>query len=253
LVLAFKQTMKKLIFVLGVISFLTACSTKKIVEAAKPVEILPKPLLTKADSVAYSFGLNVAETFLKIEDDTDGDVKLDIDIFSDAIKEKLGNNPRISDAEMQAVMQVFSNEMMVRSQEKEKQKNMVVKEKGLKFLAANASKAGVKTTASGLQYKVINAGSGISPMATDEVRVHYTGKLIDGTVFDSSVERGEPINFKLNQVIPGWTEGVQLMKKGAKYEFTIPSELAYGERGSGPQIPGGSVLIFEVELLDVIK
>jgi len=125
-------------------------------------------------------------------------------------------------------------------------------EKGEAFLAENAKKEGVKTTASGLQYKVLKEGTGKSPQATDTVSVHYRGTLLDGTEFDSSIKRGQPAEFPLNRVIPGWTEGVQLMKVGAKYQFTIPSKLAYGERGTpGGPIPPNSTLIFEVELLAI--
>ena len=124
-------------------------------------------------------------------------------------------------------------------------------EKGEAFLKENAKKEGVKTTASGLQYKVLKEGEGKSPKATDTVKVHYKGTLIDGKEFDSSYKRGEPIEFPLNGVIPGWTEGVQLMKEGAKYQFTIPSKLAYGERGAGGVIPPNATLIFEVELIQV--
>ena len=118
------------------------------------------------------------------------------------------------------------------------------------FLAENAKKAGVITTASGLQYQVIKEGTGAKPVATDTVKVHYEGKLVDGTVFDSSIKRGEPVSFPLNQVIAGWTEGVQLMTVGSKYKFVIPANLAYGEQGGGP-IPANSVLTFEVELLEI--
>jgi FKBP-type peptidyl-prolyl cis-trans isomerase FkpA len=125
-------------------------------------------------------------------------------------------------------------------------------EKGAQFLADNATKDGVKVTSSGLQYVVLKEGTGKSPKATDEVVVHYRGTLLNGTEFDSSYKRGEPISFRLNQVIPGWTEGVQLMKEGGKYKFFIPSKLAYGSRGT----PGGPIgpdetLVFEVELLKV--
>ena len=126
-----------------------------------------------------------------------------------------------------------------------------MQEAGQAFLAANAKKDGVVTTASGLQYKVLAAGSGARPKATDTVNVHYRGTFIDGKTFDSSYDRGEPISFPLNRVIAGWTEGVQLMPVGAKYEFYIPYKLAYGERGAGGAIPGYATLIFQVELLAI--
>ncbi|MFP4529029.1 MAG: FKBP-type peptidyl-prolyl cis-trans isomerase [Candidatus Kapaibacterium sp.] len=121
-----------------------------------------------------------------------------------------------------------------------------------KFLEENKSKPGVKVTESGLQYQVIKEGTGKSPAETDMVKVHYHGTLPDGTVFDSSVERGEPAEFPLNRVIPGWTEGVQLMKEGAKYKFFVPPSLGYGERGAGQKIGPNQLLIFEVELLEVM-
>ena len=125
-------------------------------------------------------------------------------------------------------------------------------EEGKQFLAENAKKEGVTTTASGLQYEVLSEGNGKRPAATDKVRCHYEGRLIDGTVFDSSYRRGEPADFGLNQVIPGWTEGVQLMQEGAKYRFYIPYLLAYGEGGAGELIPPFSTLVFDVELIKVL-
>lgn len=127
------------------------------------------------------------------------------------------------------------------------------KEEGEKFLAENKTKEGVITTESGLQYQVITEGTGLKPTAEDRVKVHYTGTLLDGTKFDSSVDRGEPAEFGVSQVIKGWTEGLQIMPAGSKYIFWIPSELAYGERGAGQDIKPNSVLKFEVELLEVIK
>jgi FKBP-type peptidyl-prolyl cis-trans isomerase FkpA len=125
-------------------------------------------------------------------------------------------------------------------------------EKGRKYLEDNGQRSGIVTTVSGLQYEVVQAGTGKSPKATDTVLVHYEGTLIDGTVFDSSYRRNEPIDFPLNQVIKGWTEGVQLMQEGAKYRFYLPSELAYGVRGAGPDIGPNEALIFVVELLKVM-
>lgn len=124
---------------------------------------------------------------------------------------------------------------------------------GDKFLAENARKEGVKSTPSGLQYIVITEGEGDTPTSTDIVKVHYTGTLIDGRVFDSSVSRGVPAQFGVNQVIPGWTEALQMMKVGSKYKLFLPSDIAYGERGAGEMIQPNSTLIFEVELLDIIK
>ena len=130
-------------------------------------------------------------------------------------------------------------------------KNGAAKSEGLAYLEKNKSNEGVKVTASGLQYKILSTGNGKSPKPSDNVTVHYTGKLTDGTVFDSSVERGEPATFGVGQVIPGWTEAIQMMKEGDKWEIVIPSELAYGEQGAGYQIPPFATLIFEVELLKV--
>lgn len=130
---------------------------------------------------------------------------------------------------------------------------MVLKKEGVDFLAANAKKEGVKTTASGLQYKVLTQGTGAIPTASDEVKVNYEGRLVDGKVFDSSYKRGEPATFKANQVIKGWTEALTMMPVGSKWELYIPYNLAYGERGAGQDIKPYSALIFTVELLDIVK
>jgi FKBP-type peptidyl-prolyl cis-trans isomerase len=150
------------------------------------------------------------------------------------------------------IMMAFQQEMMAKQQKKSSADAEGAKAAGKAFLENNKKQEGVIELPSGLQYKVLNEGAGENPKPEDVVEVHYTGKLIDGSVFDSSVERGESIKFPLNGVIAGWTEGVQLMKPGAKYMFYIPSSLAYGDKGAGP-IPGGSVLIFEVELISIEK
>ena len=150
-------------------------------------------------------------------------------------------------------MNQFQTQLREKQQEEQAAVAAEKKEAEQAYLAENAKKEGVQTTESGLQYKVIEEGSGESPAETDQVQVNYEGKLLDGTVFDSSYERQKPATFGVNQVISGWTEGLQLMKEGAKYEFYIPADLAYGQRGSGPKIGPGETLIFTVELLDVIK
>ena len=145
--------------------------------------------------------------------------------------------------------QVMLQEFFQKKQKEEAEKFIA---EGKAYLDENAKKEGVTVTKSGLQYEVLQEGTGKSPKATDTVRCHYEGRLLDGTVFDSSYKRGEPADFGLNQVIPGWTEGVQLMKEGAKYRFTIPYLLAYGEQGAGASIPPFSTLVFDVELIKVL-
>ena len=188
------------------------------------------------ERAGYAFGVMIGSQLKS------SGLELDADQFGAALKAVLnGEKPTMSDEEMQKTL-------------KEAQEGATAKqaEVGAKWLAENAKKEGVKTTESGLQYIVLKEGDGKAhPKATDKVNVHYHGTLTSGEVFDSSVERGEPISFGLNQVIPGWTEGVQLMTKGAKYRFFIPYNLAYGERGSPPKIPPFAALVFEVELLGI--
>jgi len=193
-------------------------------------------------SVGYQFGQNLK----KLETDLDGEV------LSVAIQEALsGKESRLSDEEMRAALASLQERTVAAMQASMKEKAQKNLAEGEKFLAENKTKEGVKTTASGLQYKVIEEGEGPSPKSGDTVTVHYRGTLVDGTEFDSSYQRGEPATFPLTGVIPGWTEALQLMKKGSKWELYIPSELAYGERGAGNRIPPNSTLIFEVELISL--
>lgn len=202
-------------------------------------------LTSKMDSLSYIIGHDIGNN-LKTND-----IQINQTAFNLGIKNGIsGNDSLISAEETTRLMIQFQQEMMAKRDQKSTQETTFEKAKGAAFLEENKKRLGVKETASGLQYEVIKEGSGAHPSATDEVEVHYTGKLIDGTVFDSSVERGQTIKFPLNGVIPGWTEGVQLMQPGAKYIFYIPSDLAYGDRGTGP-IPGGATLIFEVELISI--
>ena len=160
-----------------------------------------------------------------------------------------GADSRVSEADLSASFQVIREVMQAQAAAKAE----AAAAAGKQFLADNAKRDGIVTLDSGLQYEALNTGEGAKPSREDQVRVHYHGTLIDGTVFDSSVERGEPIEFPLGNVIPGWTEGVQLMKVGEKFKFTIPAELAYGARSPSPKIPANSALVFEVELLDIVK
>ena len=198
---------------------------------------------TLVERVSYSYGLMVARQL------TEQGVDVDVEQFAAGFETALeGGEPALSEEEVAAAFEEnrkSMDESQVTGADKE---NL---EAGRKFLEENARKEGVTTTESGLQYAVLQEGDGPSPDAEDEVTVHYHGKLIDGTVFDSSVDRGEPATFPLDRVIPGWTEGVQLMSEGAKYRFFIPHDLAYGNRGAGETIKPYSALVFEVELLEV--
>ncbi|MBO5030042.1 MAG: FKBP-type peptidyl-prolyl cis-trans isomerase [Muribaculaceae bacterium] len=194
------------------------------------------------DKLSYAWGLAMGQQLRAM-----GVQNLEISDFSNAVKAAFdGKEPELPLDEAQKLI----NEYLADLQEKAVAK---AKEVGSKFLEENAKKEGVKVTGTGLQYTVEKEGTGASPAATDEVTVHYTGRLLDGTVFDSSVSRGEPATFPLNRVIPGWTEGLQLMKEGGKTVFFIPSELAYGAQGVPNAIPPHSTLIFEVELIKVVK
>lgn len=174
--------------------------------------------------------------------------ELDINSFVTGVREGHARSaPAYTEEELQAAYEQFQKEMQQKQLDSAKQ----AQASSDTFLTENAKKAGIKTTASGLQYQVTKEGTGKQPKASSIVKVHYTGKLVDGTVFDSSVERGEPIEFPLNQVIPGWTEGLQLMKEGGKATLYIPSNLGYGEQGVPGTIPPHSTLIFDVELIEL--
>lgn len=201
------------------------------------------------DKLSYALGLGIGQQLkqmglkdvLKIED------------FSQSIIDVLADAPlKVSNAEGQKIVNDFFQRLEDVKRAEAAEAGKAAKADGEKFLAENAKKAGVITTASGLQYEVLTEGTGKKPKATDKVRCHYEGRLIDGTVFDSSYQRNEPADFGLQQVIAGWTEGVQLMAEGAKYRFYIPYMLAYGEGGAGALIPPFSALIFDVELIKVL-
>ena len=202
--------------------------------------------MTKQEKSSYAIGINVGNNMKH-----DG-LELDYNAFMQGIRDAYDGKNQFTDQEMQEIFKEIQADLQAKQMEQQaKQKDIAAAEieKGAKFLAENKKNPEVKETASGLQYMVLHEGKGEHPTATSRVTVHYTGKLIDGTVFDSSVDRGEPITFGLNQVIRGWTEGLQLMTPGSKYRFFIPYNLAYGEQGAGGAIPGGATLIFDVELI----
>jgi FKBP-type peptidyl-prolyl cis-trans isomerase FkpA len=198
-------------------------------------------LTTSKQKISYAIGVNIGKNMKQQS------VDLDYDVIAKGMRDGASGASAFTDQEMTEVMNNFKKEM----ENKMAEAGNKSKKQGEDFLAANKAKEGVKVTQSGLQYKVLKEGKGAKPKATDMVKVHYRGTLVDGTEFDSSYKRGEPIEFPLNGVIKGWTEGVQLMTPGSKYQFYIPYDLAYGEEGRPPTIPGNSALVFDVELLEV--
>lgn len=205
-------------------------------------------LKTAADSVSYAIGVSTGASYKENLKTLPGDPANVDDLIAGFIQAVKGDSAalKMTPEKAQAYIQTYFTEASVREANK-------VKEEGEKFLAENKTKDGIITTESGLQYKVETEGTGVKPTAEDKVKVHYTGTLLDGTKFDSSVDRGEPMEFGVGQVIKGWTEILQLMPVGSKYTIWVPSELAYGAQGAGRDIKPNSVLKFEIELLDIVK
>ncbi len=195
------------------------------------------------DTISYIIGANIAQSFKT------NDVVVNYDMMNVGIQAGTkGVDTLFTKEQIQTIMTAWNQGVMKAKQEKEQQESVTNRKKGAEFLAENKKKEGVIELPSGLQYKIIKEGQGISPVDTSMVEVDYVGTLLDGTVFDSSRDRGQPAEFALNAVIPGWTEGLKLMKPGAKYMFYIPADLAYGDKKMGT-IPAGSTLIFEVDLI----
>ena len=193
------------------------------------------------DKFSYAIGLGIGQNLSSM-----GIQGLAVDDFAQAIRDVLeGNQTAISNNEAREIVNKYFEEL-------EAKMSAVAIEQGKAFLEENKKRPGIVTLPSGLQYEVINEGTGKKPKATDQVRCHYEGTLVDGTLFDSSIQRGEPAVFGVNQVIPGWVEALQLMSEGAKWKLYIPSDLGYGARGAGEMIPPHSTLVFEVELLEVL-
>ena len=198
------------------------------------------------EKMSYAMGLNVAEYIVHTP------VELNPQLVLEGLRDALAGTPAIPSEEYASAMRMLHTRIQEAARQKEKDQAEKNIREAEEFLAANRKKAGVTETPTGLQYEVIENAEGPKPDRTSKVRVHYTGTLLNGSVFDSSVQRGEPAEFGLNQVIPGWTEGLQLMSEGAKYRFFIPARLAYGERGAPGAIPPNAALIFEVELLKIL-
>lgn len=200
------------------------------------------------DKVSYALGLGIGRQLSQM-----GAEGLDIEDFAQAIKDVLaGAQPKVGDAEAQTLVRDFFDKQEQKQRAAAAERFKATKEEGEKWLADNARKPGVVTLPSGLQYQVLQEGNGKKPTAADTVRCHYEGMLVDGTLFDSSIKRGEPAEFPLGGVIKGWTEGLQLMQEGAKYRFFIPYQLGYGEHGAGQSIPPFAALVFDVELIKVV-
>ncbi|GIX36683.1 MAG: hypothetical protein KatS3mg126_2462 [Lysobacteraceae bacterium] len=205
-------------------------------------------LQTEKEKLSYVVGSQIGGSLKPIEGE------IDLDLVVEAMREAVaGKEPRLSQEQAMEVQRAFAEKMQARQAERMKELAAKNKAEGEAFLAKNKDAPGVKTTASGLQYLVVKQGDGPKPTATDTVKVHYVGTLLDGTKFDSSVDRGQPAQFALNAVIPGWTEALQLMPVGSKYTLWIPPELAYGDRGTPGPIGPNQTLKFEVELLDIVK
>lgn len=198
---------------------------------------------------SYAIGMDIGANFKRQE------IEVDAKSLAAGIADTLSGKAQLTEAQQKEVLNEFRTQLMAKMEAKQKEAGDKNLKTGEEFLAANAKKEGVKSTASGLQYKVLKSGKadGKSPKASDTVKVHYHGTLIDGKVFDSSVQRGEPAEFGVGEVIPGWTEVLQLMKEGDKWQVYIPSKLAYGPRSAGPEIGPNSTLIFDVELLSIEK
>ena len=198
------------------------------------------------DKVSYALGLGIGTQLKQM-----GAEELNIDDFAQAIKDSIAGTEQIKAAEAQQIVTQFFQQQEERARAKAAEAGKANKAEGEKFLAENAKKPGIITTPSGLQYEVLTEGNGKAPKATDSVECHYEGRLLDGTVFDSSYQRGQTATFPLGGVIAGWTEGLQLMKEGGKNRFYIPFNLAYGEAGAAGAIPPYATLIFDVELVNV--
>lgn len=210
----------------------------KAVSVKKPAALVLK---NQSDSFSYAIGISIANFYKE-----QGISNINTALVSRAISDANGGKASLTDDQV-------NNVIMAYMQSKRSEKSSAVRKAGEAFLAENKKKPGIQTTASGIQYQILKEGTGPRPTTADKIKVHYHGTLIDGTVFDSSVDRGEPVEFPVTGVIAGWVEILQMMPVGSKWKVFIPSNLAYGDNDMGPVIKAGSVLIFEMELLDIVK
>ena len=240
--------MKRVLLATAVLASLPAIAAAKPADKpAAPAAPAAVSLAKEEDRAAYSIGYFTGKANVQHLE------SLNVDAYVAGFRDAYGKGtPAMTEDEMKSTLEAFKQRLQAEAYAKSQKEAADNLEKARGFLAENAKKPGVTTTASGLQYEVLTQGTGAKPKASDTVKVHYQGTLTDGSVFDSSVQRGEPASFRLDQVIPGWTEALQLMPVGSKYRLTLPPALAYGDQGAGP-IPANAVLVFEVELLDIIN
>jgi FKBP-type peptidyl-prolyl cis-trans isomerase FklB len=229
----------RILIALGILTVATSVSAQ---QAATPAPAAPR---TQTEKLSYAVGMNLGRQF-KAQS-----VDVDPDMLARGMRDTLAGKTALTEDEARAVMEAFQNEMRTKQQAMMAQAAEKNAKEGEAFLAANKTKEGVVTTPSGLQYKVITAGTGPKPTLDDTVVCHYRGTLINGTEFDSSYKRNEPAKFPVKGVIKGWTEALQLMPVGSKWQLWVPSALAYGDRGAGPDIGPNTMLIFEVELISI--
>lgn len=231
--------MRSLLIVAATAIIAVACNAQPKVGSVKPEN--------KLDSASYAIGANMARSFKQ------QGIPMNAEMLAAGLRDAMADQSLLTEEQVQGCLTALQQDMAAKQTEKRTAEASGNMTKAQKFLEENKAKPGVMTTPSGLQYKVIKEGTGAKPTATSTVRVHYTGTLIDGKKFDSSVDRGTPAEFGLNGVIAGWTEGLQLMTVGSKYMFYLPPSLAYGENGAGGTIGPNEALIFEVELLDIVS
>jgi FKBP-type peptidyl-prolyl cis-trans isomerase len=228
--------------------FICNCQEKSVTAEEKGAREKPVTLKTDKDKISYVIGTKMALSLTGIKDEVNPD------ILKKGLDDQMANGPLlIGEEEANTILQAFSQKMQAKQMQERQAKAEANLAAGKSFLEKNAKKEGVTTTASGLQYLVVSKGDGPVPAPADTVTVNYEGTTIDGNVFDSSYKRGEPATFPVANVIPGWTEALQLMPVGSKYKLFIPSELGYGQQGAGQQIEPNAVLVFDVELLEIVK